>query len=568
MKINYFLLIFFSLSLSAQTTLIGTTVPDLTAYGETNYVGQAQYDIFLSGDGVLDKPIIVVDGFDPGDTRSITGLYDLLSYEATSGTENLADFVRGEGFDVVILNFPIYTRPDDMALIDGGADFIERNAMLLVDLINIINTDKVGNEQNVIIGPSMGGLISRFALGYMEQQTLDHDTRLWLSFDAPHHGANVPIGLQHQLNVVAFGLQTTLAGDNSVVELQPLISSFLRSPAAKQLLVDHLDAHLANGSTVDFDPSIVLPVADPFRAIFDSNINNLTSTGYPENTRNVAIINGSGIGSAYQDINGADISPGFALISETINVAPFTDLVSGVNFTPTSTNNQQVSFIDITFFGGSILVGGPKSANSEAPSFTDGVDAAPGGLFDIGSLTDGVDTSGLAGQFLGALNSDAFSFIPSVSGMALDITSNGEIDWYHDFDLPGGTPPEGDVLNSTPFINYYIPDDNEPHVQLTEANVAFALTEILAETLSVNQFEDNDIRLESNPISSELTILSDNPINDAFLQLFDLTGKTVYSNNFDISSRTSISLNIQSGIYLLNITNSQGLSFKTKVAVR
>ena len=116
-----------------------------------------------------------------------------------------------------------------MALIDGGADFIERNAMLLVELLDIINTAKAPNspEQNVIIGPSMGGIISRYALNYMEANTIDADTRLYLSFDSPHLGANVPIGLQHQLNYLAFNSLSPS------VEIQPLIDGFLKSSAAR-----------------------------------------------------------------------------------------------------------------------------------------------------------------------------------------------------------------------------------------------------------------------------------------------------------------------------------------------
>ena len=189
MKTNYFLLILLApfLFFAQATPFTGTTVPDLTGYGEaTNHVGQAEYQIFKSADDVLDKPIIVIDGFDPGDNRKITGIYDLLNYTDTNSTQNLADLVIADNYDVIILNFPIYTRSADMVEIDGGADFIERNAMLLVDLINIINTEKtVDAEDLVIIGPSMGGLISRYALNYMESESIDHETRLWLSFDSP-----------------------------------------------------------------------------------------------------------------------------------------------------------------------------------------------------------------------------------------------------------------------------------------------------------------------------------------------------------------------------------------------
>src|SRR5690606_17913121 len=177
---------------------------DLLAYCESvSYPGTEEYVIYLSADGILDKPIFLVVGFDPCDGRDITGIYDLLGFTEGGNSSNLGDLVRDEGFDIVILNFPIYTRAQDAAIIDGGVDFIERNAMLLVDLINIINAEKEGTSENVVRGPSMGALISRYALNYMENQNMNHGTRLWLSFVARHHGANVPIGLRHQFNFIA-----------------------------------------------------------------------------------------------------------------------------------------------------------------------------------------------------------------------------------------------------------------------------------------------------------------------------------------------------------------------------
>ena len=154
-KHYFFILLFFPVLLIAQVIPITSTEPlDLSVYGEaTTYPGEGEYEIFLSADNILDKPIILVDGFDPGDTRDISGLYSLLDYAGTSGNQNLADLVRAEGFDVVVLNFPTYTRDTDAVTVDGGADFMERNAMILVELIETINAEKAGNspEQNVIL---------------------------------------------------------------------------------------------------------------------------------------------------------------------------------------------------------------------------------------------------------------------------------------------------------------------------------------------------------------------------------------------------------------------------------
>src|SRR5690606_10182459 len=264
------------------TTFNASITPDLSPYGETvSYPGTGEYEVYLSADNVLDKPIFLVDGFDPGDGRDITGLYDLLGFDDNGTTSNLGDLVRTEGFDVVILNFPIYTRMADAAVIDGGVDFIERNAMLLVELINTINAQKVGTAENVIIGPSMGRLISRYALNYMENQNMNHETRLWISFDAPHHGANVPIGFQHQFNFLAFGLDDFwILGDQNVEELQPIIDGMLKSSAARQMLTDQFEPHITNSDGVTFNSSLALPRAHPFKAVLDARMNGLTASGF------------------------------------------------------------------------------------------------------------------------------------------------------------------------------------------------------------------------------------------------------------------------------------------------
>lgn len=63
-------------------------------------------------------------------------------------------------------------------------------------VIEWVNNNKVGNEQNVVIGMSMGGLVARYALRHMETTNRIHDTKLYISHDAPHQGANLPLSLQ------------------------------------------------------------------------------------------------------------------------------------------------------------------------------------------------------------------------------------------------------------------------------------------------------------------------------------------------------------------------------------
>ena len=97
----------------------------------------------------LISQFFVVDGFDPQDTRNINSIYQALSF----GGGNLGDIVRQNGYDVVILNFPTYFREEDQVWIFGGADYIERNAMLLVELIKFINNQKVGEKKKCCYWP-------------------------------------------------------------------------------------------------------------------------------------------------------------------------------------------------------------------------------------------------------------------------------------------------------------------------------------------------------------------------------------------------------------------------------
>ena len=186
---NYFYIILFAIfSIPCTSQNISATI-NYQGYDESRpYYGQGEFEIFPDNlNGVLDNPIVFIAGFDPGDSSSIEDMYNSLNF----GDDNLGDILRDEGFDPVLLNFPLYTI--DGKDIDGGADYIQRNAMVLIALITHLNDQKTGNEELVIVAPSMGGLVARYALAFMEQNDMDHETRLYISFDSPHLGANVPV---------------------------------------------------------------------------------------------------------------------------------------------------------------------------------------------------------------------------------------------------------------------------------------------------------------------------------------------------------------------------------------
>lgn len=166
----------------SNTTTIDATEP-FQGYDEPtdcngNCFGKGEYKVFLGQNHTkLVKPLIILDGFDPGDVRKISdGDGSIISLIDNNDTEENMDKFRAEGFDVVILNFPKYEIADESFTFwhpfanqnitvtnkiyrDGGADYIERNANVLKALINKLNGEIATNgstEKLKIIGPSMG----------------------------------------------------------------------------------------------------------------------------------------------------------------------------------------------------------------------------------------------------------------------------------------------------------------------------------------------------------------------------------------------------------------------------
>ncbi len=561
----------FNRSLSNFTSSI---IPDLSMYGETDsYAGEGEYEIFLSTEtnAKLDKPVFIVDGFDPYDSRPILGytdsgtgkyiegIYDILNFKDNQNTtQNLGDLLRAEGFDIVVLNFPVYTRVADNTIVDGGVDYIERNAMLLVDLINHINNEKVGDEPNVVIGPSMGGLITQYALNYMENQSLNHNTRLWIAFDSPLQGANVPIGFQHHFNFLANGLNDfTFIGNQNVEDLQPIVNGMMKSNAARQMLVDQFEAHITDSDGVTFNSSLNQPQKHPFFNIFYDKLHALTSTGFPEEPRKIAIVNGSKTGASYFDKNGNDILPGREIVNTNLNVDTGTDAYLKVSYTPYADTSLKTSSVYIDFAWYIPAFDVENNAYSQSFIYSDGVDAAPGGLFDLSKVTDQVSSDGITGEFVNSLQTDYFNFIPAVSAMAIEFQNN-EIDWMQ---LMNTT----NLINKTPFDAWIIPEINENHITLTPSNVEFAWNEIVkstANTNSISSFKFNMI----NPITNHLLVLNSSSLINK-VTIYNELGSKVLNVIIKPSKNINIPIELSNGIYISKINCNNSIITKKIIIV-
>ena len=190
-------------------------------------------------DGVFDKPIIIVQGFDPNGELTINKLRERF-------LNGFIETMRDYGYDMVYVTF---TR---------NGDYIENNAKVLEAVINKVNQTKTGTNNSSIIGFSMGGLITRWCLKDMEDRGLQHHVANYFSLDAPHQGANIPLGLQYLFREIEIDLPYLY-----FVKSFRQTSDANQSPAARQMLVTKA---IYDGNTP------VTNTLDPLRAAFAARL--------------------------------------------------------------------------------------------------------------------------------------------------------------------------------------------------------------------------------------------------------------------------------------------------------
>jgi pimeloyl-ACP methyl ester carboxylesterase len=230
---------------------------DFAYEGEFGY-GKA-FVWYGSGNTRITRPLVLVEGFDPFNEVDYLSLYTQLN------ADGMVTEARARGFDIVILDF---TR---------GNDYLQRNAFVLVALLERLRIEVKGAAKTVVVGASMGGLIARYALSFMSSKGLDHNTSLFVSFDAPQRGACIPLGLQHFMSYFS-----RYSGAES---LRQQIAKTLDSVASRQMLVYH---YLWGGGDND------KAQPDPLRTRMLKELEDYGS--YPRGVTKVAVANGSGEG--------------------------------------------------------------------------------------------------------------------------------------------------------------------------------------------------------------------------------------------------------------------------------
>ena len=190
-------------------------------------VGQASFR--MGNDGIFDRPIILVEGFDFGSgwqeelhgygTVTWRGIFGGDPAHVPTGLDYrpMLDDLHSRGADVIFLDF------------EFGTSSLQAKSALLRHVIELTDAHRQGNQPGILVGVSMGGVVGRMALNDLEQDQVDHCIGQFYSIDAPHLGAVMPVGFQ-----------ALVLGLSSMSEEGMQMWQALNSVAARQLLRHHI----------------------------------------------------------------------------------------------------------------------------------------------------------------------------------------------------------------------------------------------------------------------------------------------------------------------------------------
>jgi hypothetical protein len=137
----------------------------------------------------------------------------------------------------------------DIVYIDftKNTDDIRRNAVLFQEVVRWVNQQKAqagSTTPNVVMGQSMGGLISRYGLAQMVRNYEDPQVRLLVLHDSPQRGAYSPVGTQSLARAldVPFLFGLTVASFSATARATLAV---LNEPASQQLSI--LNAYNSHG---------------------------------------------------------------------------------------------------------------------------------------------------------------------------------------------------------------------------------------------------------------------------------------------------------------------------------
>ncbi|MFD3337381.1 esterase/lipase family protein [Streptomyces sp. NPDC058700] len=283
--------------------------------------------------------------------------------------------LRQAGFDVILLGFA-----------DRTASVLD-NAEVAIQCITRTIREREGGAPLTVGGFSMGGLVTRYALAKLERQGMSHETATYLSYDTPHHGAWLPLGVQ----AFAHYVKEKWGGEGK--PLYNFYSDLINSPAARQMLRWHLET----------PADITLDVAagqDRARTDFLSALDQVGD--WPERPRLIGVANGTGTGA------GNDI-PADIPAMETPGPKVAAQLRTQGQGKKTVAQMREL---------------GQAEVSIHTTNFPE-LDGAPGGLFPELAAAGGASNFGAAAALALLLNGampdlahNASTFVPTISAVA------------------------------------------------------------------------------------------------------------------------------------------------------
>lgn len=176
-------------------------------------------------DNKIRRPVIFVPPYRPSvQAVSMNRYYDQFNIRG------LFDDLTDLGYDVIFIK----QKPGNRSIKENGVEL-----SYFIRSINQLKKYNFPNEdwENVLVGFSAGGQHARYALMHLEKEHMDnggehHHTRLYIPFDSPTHGANVPYMAQSVYYEMdrTWNLWAALSYDA------------LTDPASKSMLINNIAA--------------------------------------------------------------------------------------------------------------------------------------------------------------------------------------------------------------------------------------------------------------------------------------------------------------------------------------
>ncbi|MFG2896279.1 hypothetical protein ACGFZH_04330 [Streptomyces zaomyceticus] len=390
------------------------------AYEGETATGTAAVYYGLDADGVphegLVNPMIFADGFNYGESN-LGDLYGHLDAPYGADGKRLLSQLLAAGVDVVLLGFK------------ERHTHIQANAAVAVSAIRKAIADRqAGGAPLIVGGVSMGGLITRYALAWMENEGEDHESRVYLSFDSPHNGAWIPVALQQ----LAYFFESVPDPSG-----KPKQAELIRSAAAQQLLWAWVPNAKDSGAVATWSEK---------RVRFLQDLKDIGWFPSKPGLRRIGVANGTGDGTSGPLLPGEPVFdwkvPGIAR--------------AVLRTQPAFGQDQEVVRMS------ALILGYRTSRTSEIPP----LDGAPGGtLASYGMLADAL------GATIDERNRSG-CFVPSVSAVALKYDP---VTWDVDLTTPLNDLPAG----RSELDAFHCDDTNSEHSLVTESLAEWILAELI-----------------------------------------------------------------------------------------